>query len=101
VKFKQTILALGGVALVSCAAPKAVVIEGPPLPKKEVKAPAMLAAPAPAAPLPDDGLRMPDMLAMPAESEFRASNPAATKVNNEAGAVIARPPKPAGPPAEP
>lgn len=100
-KINQSILAFGVAALVSCAAPKAIVIEGPPTPKKQVKAPAMLAAPAPVTPSPDDGLRMPDMLAMPKESEFRPSNPAATKVNNEAGAVIARPPKPAGPPAEP
>ena len=97
----QIILVFGGVALVSCAAPKAIVIEGPPTPTKVVKAPAILAAPTPVAPMPDDGLRMPDMLALPAESEFRASNPAATKVSNDAGAVIARPPKPAAPSAEP
>ena len=101
VKFKQSFLALGVMALVSCAAPKAIVIEAPPVPKKEVRAPPVLAAPVPAAPLPNDGLRMPDMLAMPTESEFRASNPTASRATNEAGAVIARPPKPAGPPAEP
>lgn len=92
---------LSGMTLASCAAPKAAVIEAPPVPKKVVKAPQTLAQVPQPQPVINEGLRMPDMLAMPSESEFRASNPAASRVANEAGAVIARPPRPPGPSNEP
>ena len=97
VKLNRTLATLGGMALVSCAAPKAVVIEAPAVPKKVVKAPQpVVEAPVPT-PIVNEGLRMPDMLAMPTESEFRATNPTVPKLGNEAGAVIARPPKTAEP----
>lgn len=100
VKLNRILATLGGIALVSCATPKAVVIEAPAAPKKVVKAPQPVVDPVQApvpSPVVNEGLRMPDMLALPTESEFRASNPTAPKMGNEAGAVIARPPKTAEP----
>jgi hypothetical protein len=78
-------------ALLSCAAPKAIVVE-------EVEVPAQ--PPAPEAvviedlppPLPDGGFRMPDLLAMPGDEEFRATSPAFPSSQPGSGAVIARPP---------
>jgi hypothetical protein len=106
VKLKHTFLFLVGLALTSCAAPKAAVVEQAPVPKKE-------AAPEPVVPepelsaFPDDGLRLPEMLDLPSDGDFRATNPPASKIANDAGAVISRPPtdppsrvKPAAPTAE-
>jgi hypothetical protein len=79
-------------ALLSCAAPKAIVVEEtgakPKVGKKEETA----VAAEPATPAMDnDGLRLPDMLGMPGEGEFRSSRPAAGG-SSGSGAVIARPP---------
>lgn len=79
-------------ALLSCAAPKAIVVEQARPPKK-VKAATDPGLAEPALPSPpDDGIRLPDMLAMPEEGEFRPTSPNARKVGTEAGTVIARPP---------
>ncbi|MGL4401712.1 MAG: hypothetical protein ACRCXD_17765 [Luteolibacter sp.] len=79
------------VAMISCAAPKAVVVAEAPVVKTE-----KLPDPAPAPDqtnLPvDDGLRMPDMLAMPQEGDFRSTNSAAAVAGGQSNAVIARPP---------
>ncbi len=78
-------------ALLSCAAPKAVVVEAAPISKKH-KLPETVAAPDPAAnTLPDDGIRLPDMLALPGEKELSPTRPA-TMGGGGSGAVIARPP---------
>lgn len=74
-------------ALLSCAAPKAIVIELPPKSNKPATGEAALAN-AIIPPLPNDGIRLPDMLAMPGDGEFRAPPAKAS----DAGAVIARPP---------
>jgi hypothetical protein len=79
-------------ALLSCAAPKALVVEQAPRPKKQ-QAAVDSAGSEPAFPSPaDDGIRLPDMLAMPGASEFHATSPKAPKVGSEAGTVISRPP---------
>lgn len=90
---KTTVALLGVVlALVSCAAPKAIVAEQVAVPTKVEKAPeAVVSEPAIPA-LPDDGIRMPDMLGMPSEGDFRATNPLSPKTGAESGAVISRPP---------
>ena len=91
---KTTVALLGVVlALVSCAAPKAIIVEqAPAVKKEEKKAPEALVS-EPAVPaLPDDGIRMPDMLGMPSEGDFRATNPSSPKTGGESGAVISRPP---------
>ena len=84
---------LAGLALASCAAPKATVVqEVRAEPKQEVVA----KAPEPKVPEPEkvaevpqeSGLRMPNMLEMPGDGEFRPLNPPAAR----AGAVISRPP---------
>ncbi len=78
-------------ALLSCAAPKAVVVEEAPVSKKESVQQTAAAEPEPAASsLADDGIRLPDMLGLPGESEFRSTRPATT--SGGSGAVIARPP---------
>lgn len=78
-------------ALLSCAAPKAVVVEEAPVLKKESAQQTAAAEPEPAERgLPDDGIRLPDMLGLPGESEFRSTRPATT--SSGSGAVIARPP---------
>lgn len=79
-------------ALLSCAAPKAIVVEHAPQPMKQ-KAAVESEDSEPSVPsLEDDGIRLPDMLAMPGASEFRATSPNAPKVGSEAGTVISRPP---------
>jgi hypothetical protein len=92
---KYTMSALMGAVLmlVSCAAPKPVVVE---------KAGAEAAPPTPAAAttaeptaMPDDGIRLPDMLGLPAEGDFKPTKPAGSSV--ESGAVISRPPTDAAP----
>jgi hypothetical protein len=79
-------------ALFSCAAPKAIVVEQAPQPRKP-KAAVESENSEPSFPsLADDGIRLPDMLAMPGASEFHATSPNAPKVGTEAGTVISRPP---------
>jgi hypothetical protein len=85
-------------ALLSCAAPKAVVVEEAPVSKKESAQQTAAAETEPAERgLADDGIRLPDMLGLPGESEFRSSRPATTS-GSGSGAVIARPPVEANPP---
>ncbi len=91
-KFATLVWLAPALALFSCAAPKAIVVEQAPRPKKQ-KAAVESEGSDPALPSPaDDGIRLPDMLAMPGASEFRATSPNAPKVGSEAGTVISRPP---------
>ena len=77
-------------ALLSCAAPKAIVVSETPV--QETKAEETAAAPEPAIPNePDDGIRLPDMLNLPDEGELRSAATLPGKAP-ESGAVIARPP---------
>lgn len=86
-------------ALLSCAAPKAVVVEEPPVSKQETAQQTTAAETEPAERgLPDDGIRLPDMLGLPGENEFRSTRPATTS-GGGSGAVIARPPT--SPPPDP
>ena len=79
-------------ALLACAAPKAIIVELAPAAKKgATTGDAGLADPA-FPELPDDGIRLPDMLAMPGEGEFRASARGSNNSKAEANAVVARPP---------
>jgi hypothetical protein len=79
------------IAMLSCAAPKATVVDQPAAPKKDEPAPTDV--PVPVLPdQPNDGIRIPDMLGMPGDNEFRATNTSAPKPTPEPGAVIARPP---------
>ena len=85
-------------ALVSCTAPKAVVVqEATPAPAPATVEPAET-QPAAQAAEPDDGIRLPDMLGLPGESEFKRPSPASGPAGTS-GAVIARPP--VNPPAQP
>lgn len=77
-------------ALFSCAAPKAIIVEAAPVPKKEKVEPAVPEPPLAAAE--DDGIRLPEMLDLPGDGEFRATMPVAPKAPGEARAVISRPP---------
>ena len=78
-------------ALLSCAAPKARVVEEPkPQPEAVAAAPAV--PDAGVLPAQDRGIRLPDMLGLPGDTEFRATTPPAPKGGSEAGAVISRPP---------
>ena len=75
-------------ALLSCAAPKAIVVEEAP----KTKTGEIVAVPEPVVPNePDDGIRLPDMLGLPDEGELRSSASLPGKTP-ESGAVIARPP---------
>jgi hypothetical protein len=86
-------------ALCSCAAPKALVVEDAPVSKKETAGQTAAVAPEPSVGSPaDDGIRLPDMLGLPGENEFRSTRPA-TNTGGGSGAVIARPPT--SPPADP
>lgn len=80
------------VALLSCAAPKALVVAQP----KPTIAPAVVVEPSVpdpgSLPLPDRGIRMPDMLGLPGDAEFRATTTPPHTGGSEAGAVISRPP---------
>jgi hypothetical protein len=89
---KQTWLAMVGLALASCAPPKAVVVQEAPAPVKRVEAQAVAASGETPAVLQDDGLRMPDLLELPGEGEFRPSSATSATTGNEPGAVISRPP---------
>jgi hypothetical protein len=84
------LMAMAG-AMMSCAAPKAVVVAEAPAVKTE-KLPDPMPAPDLATLPADDGLRMPDMLAMPQEGDFRSTNSAAAVTGSQSNAVIARPP---------
>jgi hypothetical protein len=80
------------VALLSCAAPKAIVVEDAAAKPKVEKKQESAAAEDPARPaMDDDGIRLPDMLGMPGEGEFRSNRPT-TGGTSGSGAVIARPP---------
>ncbi len=75
-------------ALLSCAAPKAIVVVETP----ETKTAASAAVSEPAIQNePDDGIRLPDMLGLPDEGELRSAASSPDK-SSESGAVIARPP---------
>jgi len=106
VKLKHIFLVLAGLALASCAAPKAALVEQAPVPKKKA-APEPIVSEPELATFPDEGLRLPEMLDLPSDGDFRATNPPASRTTNDAGAVISRPPtdppsrvKPAIPAAE-
>ena len=91
---QATLLALiaPAFALLSCAVPKAIVVEETGAKPKEEKKEETAATEEPATPaVDDDGIRLPDMLGMPGEGEFRSSLPRAGG-NSGSGAVIARPP---------
>lgn len=91
-KFANLARLAPALALLSCAAPKAVVVEEAPVKKPEV-APATTV---PEPPVPTDdpygGFRVPDMLDLPGDGEFRTTGPTMPKPGGEANAVIARPP---------
>ena len=89
-KFATLARVAPALALFSCAAPKALVVERAPAPKMETAPPTVPEPPAPSAP--DDGIRLPDMLAMPGEGEFRATTPVPPRAGSEPNAVISRPP---------
>lgn len=79
-------------ALYSCAAPKAIIVELPPASQHDPGAvPPEISEPE-FPTLPDDGIRLPDMLAMPGDNEFRATAPTTPKAGSDSNAVIARPP---------
>lgn len=82
-------------ALMSCAAPKAEIVEEAPVPKTERVKEVATAPETPPSALPDDGIRLPDMLSLPGESELRSTRPPTT--GGGSGAVIARPPVEAKP----
>jgi len=80
-------------ALLSCAAPKAIVVttEAPPPDKDKLEETAVVSEPA----VPntsDDGIRLPDMLGLPDEGELRSAASLPPDKAPESGAVIARPP---------
>lgn len=76
-------------ALASCAAPKATVVEQATVPKTQESVPEPVVAELELPAFPEDEIRMPDMLGMPGDGEFRSTNPVGMK---GAGAVISRPP---------
>ncbi len=79
-------------ALLSCAAPRARVVEAPKPPSEAV---AVLepAVPPPGVPVaPERGIRLPDMLALPGDADFRSAAPIVPKGGTNPGAVISRPP---------
>lgn len=81
-------------ALVSCATPKAIVVESAPAPKPQPQG-ASTSEPAakPKSPaLLNDGLRLPDMETMPGDDEFRAAKTPPAAGDAGSGAVISRPP---------
>ena len=79
-------------ALLSCAAPKARVVE-PPKPPGDSAAVVDPALPdLGALPSQDRGIRLPDMLGLPGDAEFRTTSPLPPKNGGSAGAVISRPP---------
>jgi len=79
-------------ALVSCVAPKAIVVESPLAPKPAEAAVSEPAAKPKRPSLPNDGLRLPDMETMPGDDEFRAAKTPPTGGGAGSGAVISRPP---------
>ncbi len=78
-------------ALWSCAAPKAIVVELPRA-KNNPSATAPEVADSTLPTLPDDGIRLPDMLGMPGDGDFHATAPTVPKGQPDASAVISRPP---------
>lgn len=94
VKMKLATLARIAPALtmLSCAAPKAIVVQEAPAVKKET-AVAETTVPGPPLPLVEnDGIRLPEMLDLPGEGEFRATAPVPNKLPGESGGVVSRPP---------
>lgn len=84
-------------ALMSCAAPKAIVVAEAPVPDME-KPDDASAASEPAVPsTSDDGIRLPDMLGLPDEGELRSAASLPGGKTPDSGAVIARPPTEAEP----
>ena len=89
----KTFALLGvALALASCAAPKATVVEQAPVPKKQESVPEPVVAESELPALPDDGIRMPDMLGMPGDGDVRSTSPVGQKTSSGSGAVISRPP---------
>ncbi len=87
---KKTSALLGiALALASCAAPRAIVVERAAVPKTQKTVPEPMVAESELPALPDDGIRMPDMLGMPGDGDFRSTQPIGVKGS---GAVISRPP---------
>ena len=97
-KFSILVRLAPALALLSCMAPKATIVEEAPVPKTEKpqESAAVQEDPAPAG-LPNDGIRLPDMLGLPDEVEFRNAG-VSTPDKSGSGAVIARPPTEATPP---
>jgi hypothetical protein len=84
---KKPVILLAALALASCAAPKAIVVEDAPKKQQPGAAPATPVE-KPAA-LADDGLRLPDMLTLPDDNQLRSTAP--TKKDGE-GTIITSPP---------
>lgn len=80
-------------AIMSCAAPKAIVVEEAPSEPVAKSQPAVAPVenPQPELPdLPNDGLRLPNLLDLPGDEELRAG--VSDKPARGSGAVISRPP---------
>lgn len=78
-------------ALLSCAAPKAIVVEEAPAAETQPVEDALASGPA-IPNMPDDGIRLPDMLGLPDEGELRSAASSPDAGTSDSGAVIARPP---------
>ncbi len=81
-------------AVASCAAPKATVVEQASATKKpgETKIPEP-SVPEPIPALEDDGLRVGgSLLEMPKDGDFRATNPSPVKVEGQGNSIFSRPP---------
>lgn len=88
-----TVMLTLGLAAVSCAPKRAIVVEEAPIKAEpKVEEPVITEIPMPTAP--NDGLRGIDdmMLSLPSESEFRATVPLPRQDGSETNAVISRPP---------
>jgi hypothetical protein len=92
-KFSKLALVAPLLGVISCAAPKAILVQETKPAGPEV---AQTGEPAvtmePDLPLPDDKLRIGDMETLPSDEELRASRPEPPLPGTGAGAVIARPP---------
>lgn len=87
---KPLLILIAPLFVVSCAAPKAVVIEDEPTPPPTTIAQAPEPPAEPPKPTsPTDGLRLPDMLTLPGEKQFR---PSTSPTADPARPVISRPP---------
>lgn len=89
----KTFALLGvALALASCAAPKATVVEQVAVPKTQESVPEPVVAEPELPAFADDGMRMPDMIGMPSDGDFRSTSPLGQKTISGSGAVISRPP---------